>query len=92
VNPKVFQEIVDPGLIKIIHKAMQLSAEPDTIKTHKRKQPKSPRAKATQSQPRTTDGRYKKADAAYRKEKDPKRRAVLWEERAQLRMAQEKRG
>jgi hypothetical protein len=32
VNPQVFREITDPGLIKIIHKAMSLTSQPDVIK------------------------------------------------------------
>lgn len=32
VNPQVFKEITDPGLIQIIHEAMQLQSQPDAIK------------------------------------------------------------
>lgn len=91
VNPKVFQEIVDPGLIKAIYKLMTLSATPNTIEAVKKTiQAKAPRAKSGQNQPRSIDGKFKRVDEAYRKEKDPKQRARLWEERTALRLAKEK--
>lgn len=91
VNPKVFQEIVDPGLIKLINKAMTLSREPDTVETLKQTKAKVPRSRAVQEKARDAKGRFKKVDDAYRKETNPKRRAMLWEQRAQLRFEQEKR-
>jgi hypothetical protein len=90
VNPEVFKEIVDPGLIGLINRAMNMSATPDIIETTKQTKAKAPKARSTQDQPRSTDGKYKKVDQAFKKSRNPKERAALWEERAKLRLAKER--
>jgi len=90
VNPQVFKDIVDPGLIRLINRAMTLSATPDIIETTKQTKAKVPRSRTVQNQPRSLDGRYKKVDEAFRKSTDKNERARLWEERANLRLAKEK--
>jgi len=52
VNPQVFKEITDPGLIKIIHKAMSLTSQPDVIKKVITKQQSMP-SKAQVAKSRT---------------------------------------
>ena len=91
VNPKVFQELVDPGMIKLMHKLMTLSASPDTIETLKTTTAKAPKSRSTQDQPRSLDGKYKRVDKAFKQSRNPKERAALWEERAKLRMAKERK-
>ena len=91
VNPQVFKDIVDPGLIRLINRAMTLSATPDIIETTKQNKAKAPKSRSTQDQPRSLDGKYKKVDQAFKKSRNPKERAALWEERAKMRLAKEKR-
>ena len=91
VDPQVFKDIIDPGLIRLLNRAMNMSATPDIVETTKQTKAKAPKSRSTQDQPRSQDGKYKKADAAFKKSRNPKERAVLWEERARLRLAKEKR-
>ena len=91
VNPQVFKDIVDPGLIRLINRAMNMSATPDIIETTKQNKAKAPKSRSTQDQPRSLDGKYKKVDQAFKKSRNPKERAALWEERAKMRLAKEKR-
>ncbi len=91
VNPQVFKDIVDPGLIRLINRAMNLSATPDIIETTKQTKAKAPKSRSTQDQPRSLDGKYKKVDQAFKKSRNPKERAALWEERANLRLAKERK-
>lgn len=91
VNPQVFKDIVDPGLIRLLNRAMSMSATPDIIETTKQTKAKAPKSRSTQDQPRSLDGKYKKVDAAFKKSRNPKERAALWEERANLRLAKERK-
>jgi hypothetical protein len=91
VNPQVFKDIVDPGLIRLLNRAMNMSATPDIIETTKQTKAKAPKSRSTQDQPRSLDGKYKKVDAAFKKSRNPRERAALWEERANLRLAKERK-
>lgn len=87
VNPEVFSSITDPGLIRIINKAMTLSAEPDTPTELVRK----PKAKKHRSrnQPGKVTGtkaRIRKADKAMHEAPDARGRqaAFMAKKRAAL--------
>ena len=70
---------------------MNMSATPDIIETTKQNKAKAPKSRSTQDQPKSLDGKYKKVDQAFKKSRNPKERAALWEERAKMRLAKEKR-
>lgn len=91
VSPEVFRDIIDPGLIRLLDRAMTLSVTPDIIETKKQAKAKAPRSRSTQDPPRSLDSKYKKVSEAIKKSTNPKERAALIEERFKLRIAKEKR-
>lgn len=87
-----FNEIVDPALMEMIYDSMQMRTSSQTVEVEKPKQARPPKSRLAPSQPRGLDGKYKKAEEAYRKTTDPRQRAVSWEDKTKLRLAQEKKG
>jgi len=90
VNPKVWQEITDPGLVKILYKAMQASAAPDAIETAVTKT-KAKKQRTQNLRARDEGGRYKQADKAFRTAKTPRDRKAAYLSREQSRMEREYR-
>lgn len=65
VNPRVFKDITDPGLIKLLHKAMTVESAPDTIEKVVTKR-KAKKQKTRTLRGRDEKGRYSKADQAFK--------------------------
>jgi hypothetical protein len=86
-----FNQIVDPAVMEMIYDSMTLRNAPDTITTKKQPKARPPTGRVTQTSSRGLDGKFKKAEEAFRKTTDPKQRKIAWEEKTKLRLAKEQR-
>lgn len=90
VNPKVFNQITDPGLIEIIHEAMSSNAAGDTIEKLKHK-PKAKKPRGKNLRQRDERGRFKQAEQRFRQAKTPAERRQAYLEKEQVRFDSEYR-
>lgn len=92
VNPKVFKDIVDPGLIRLINKAMKMTQTPDVIETvTKKPKAKTPKMRNADQLQRDTKGRFKQAEKRFHNSTG-KERISAHIEATELRLAEEARG
>jgi len=88
VDPKVWQDITDPGLVKILHKAMVASNQPDAIETVTTKT-KAKKQQTRNLRDRDEHGRYKANDKAFKTARNPAERRNAYLQREQARYARE---
>ena len=73
VNPKVWNELTDPGLMVLLHKMMTESSQPDAIETVKTKT-KAKKQKVRNLRERDEAGRFMKARKAMLNARSPTER------------------
>lgn len=92
VNPAVFRDIVDPGLIRIINMAREMAGTPDAIETvTKKPKAKTHKVKNAPQLQRDEAGRFKKAEEAMRTARTPQERQKAFFEKKQMQLDREYR-
>ena len=84
-------ETINPATIRAYYNSMQLSKAPATVEIEKQPKARLPKSRIAQSQSRGLDGKFKKADEAFRSTTDPSKRRDAWEARTRLRLEKESR-
>ncbi len=88
VHPKVWRDITDPGLVRLLHKAMQDSKQPDIIKEVETKT-KARKQEVRNLQARDEQGRFRKLERDISSAPDARTRRQLMQERDRLRLEKE---
>ena len=92
MNADAFNKITDPALIEMINDSMSLHNAPETVKPKNQPRAKAPKSRITPDKPRNAQGKLRKADEAFRNERNPKARLTKWEARKQQQLDMERKG
>mgnify|MGYP001828718939 CR=1 FL=1 len=85
------QETINPAIIRAFYQSMKVDGASSTVKVEKQTKARPPKSRLVQNQTRGLDGKFKKADEAFRKTTDPRQRVDAWEEKKRLQLAKERR-
>ena len=88
VNPRVWRDITDPALVRILHRAMQAEAQPDTVETLTKKT-LTKKHQTRNAKVRDERGRFKAANKAIQQARTPQERKHAYTARDRMRLERE---